>query len=129
MEEEPVMRKKATSSEVDKRDLVNLDFYDNEITILLHKLNELEEDPVGEEVKKKVQHLKYLLTKQRHSLDEFRKKYNVEEIYNAAQKSKAGKKDKAEVRNHEENFFQRLKIFESFFKDIRQEVVEFINTR
>src|SRR3954447_24506724 len=131
MKAQTASRKKSMSHEVDKRDLVNLDFYDNEILIMQHKLKSLSANPGSAESKKKVQHLKHELDNQKHHLDEFRKNFDVEEMF-LSHKPKFQDKnlkisDEANVIKNDENFFLHLQSFESNFKGIRQEVLEFID--
>lgn len=130
MKEQLASRKKYMSQMADKRDLVNLDFYENEILMMQHKLNSLNAKPDSGEAKNKVQQLKHQLDNQKHNLDEFRKNFNVEEMHLTPKPEAHGKKrrnsDIADVIANDENFFLHLQSFENSFKDIRQEVLEFI---
>ena len=131
MKEQSASHKKSASHEVDKRDLVNLDFYHNEILLMQHQLDSLTEHPGSAEAKKKVQHLKHLLADQKHNLDEFRKDFDVEKMIsrhklNLQDKKLKNQNETGEVIN-DENFFIHLQSFENTFKNIREEVLEFIN--
>lgn len=131
MKKEADPPKKPKSHDIDKKDLVNLDFYDNEIMVMQQKLNEVSAN-ADDEVKKKVQHLKHLLNHQKHILDEFRKNFDVEEMVfrNKLKLSdqKLKNKDETNAIKNDENFFQHLHSFESAFKDIREEVQDLYKT-
>ena len=132
MKEQSVSRTKSMSREIDKRDLVNLDFYDHEIWIMQEKLNSLDANREME-AKKKVQHLKHQLDDQKHNLDEFRKHFDMEEMLltdkSDLRHKKSKNRDETNDIKNDENFFLHLQSFENTFKDIRQEVLEFIDQR
>ena len=132
MKEQSVSRTKSMSREIDKRDLVNLDFYDHEIWIMQEKLNSLDANREME-AKKKVQHLKHQLDDQKHNLDEFRKHFDMEEMLltdkSDLRHKKPKNRDETNDIKNDENFFLHLQSFENTFKDIRQEVLEFIDQR
>ena len=133
MKEHSIERKSSLSHENERRDLVNLDFYDNEIMIMQHHLDEVGVKSASKEIKKKVEHLKHQLNNHEQNLAAFRKNFDVDEMACAGKQALKDKdlKDKNEtngIRNGE-NFFQHLQSFEDNFKDIRQEVLEFINNQ
>src|SRR5438309_8090432 len=108
MKEQSVSRIKSMSREIDKRDLVNLDFYDHEILIMREKLNCLAPNH-DTEAKKKVQHLKHQLDDQKHNLDEFRKHFDMEEMLltdkSDLRHKKSKNRDETNDIKKDENFF------------------------
>jgi hypothetical protein len=130
MKEQSASQKRSTFNEVDKRDLVNLDFYDNEILIMRRKLDTVTVRLDTAETKKKIRHLKHELAHQKHNLDEFRKNFDVKEMLLIHQPPTQHKKVKnfhePNAIKEDENFFLYLQLFEGTFKVIRQEVLEFL---
>jgi hypothetical protein len=130
MKKEAALSKKTLFQRVDKKDLVNLDFYNNEIRIMDQKLDQVITQHPDVEVEKKVRHLKHELHNQRRNLDEFRKNFDVEEMLLSDKPKHQDEKLKSEretdVIRNDENFFLHLQSFESTFKGIRQKVLEFI---
>lgn len=117
--------------ENDNRELINLDFYENEIIIMEHKLSKVLGNRSTKKIKSKLNNLDSELKRQKLNLDEFRKNYDVNQMcYDNKLKLKREKlKDEADIDfiKNDENFFQHLQSFESSFKVIREEVLEFIN--
>lgn len=131
MKEQSASQKKSMFHEVDKRDLVNLDFYDNEILIMRRKLDTVTTHIDTAETNKKIRHLKHELAHQKHNLDEFRKNFDVKEMLLIHQSPIRHKKVKnlhePNAIKEDENFFLYLQLFEGTFKVIRQEVLEFLD--
>ncbi|WP_018617479.1 hypothetical protein [Segetibacter koreensis] len=128
MKEHSLERKSSLSHENERRDLVNLDFYNNEIMIMQHNLDEVAITSASPEIKKKVEHLKHQLNHQEQNLAEFRKNFDLDEIVLTGKQDRKNKNETNGIKNGE-NFFQHLQSFEDNFKDIRQEVLEFINNQ
>ena len=133
MKEQLIIQQFTKYHENDNRELVNLDFYENEIKIMGRKLDEVLANRSTTDIKSKVDNLNHQLNLQKVNLEEFRKNYDVKEMFYGSKinpkreklKNKAG----TDHIGNDESFFQHLQSFESTFKVIRQEVLEFINVR
>jgi predicted transcriptional regulator len=113
-----------TVHKVDKRQLVNLDLYKNEIRILQNRLNDVsQKHPGSPAAQKKIEKLNRDLKTQKENLEVFRQNYEVEEM--VIRHSLLSMPTKKEATNTE-TFYEHLKSFEDEFKVIRQEVNEFI---
>lgn len=126
MEERSINPKPDAFDKIDKRDLVNIDLYDNEIKVMEEQLNELaEKHSRSKEMHRKVDEFKKKLDLQKENLEQFRKKCKPEETIPGRKHTKNPTKDGEE--NRGKGFFDRLKAFENDFKDIRNEVNDFMN--
>lgn len=122
MKEETTIKKQRFCVEVDKRDLVNIDLYDNEIKVIEEQLNEVaEKHPKSKEIHQKVAQLKKELKVQKKNLEKFRKNCEQEEINTCEEmgRKEEGMRDKS--------FFEKLNDFENHFKTVRQEANDFEN--
>jgi hypothetical protein len=109
--------------EVDKRQLVNLDLYNNEIRVMEHRLSEVAQKTLPAKEARKLEHLKLGLKTQKENLEKFRQDYEVEEMTTGHTLPKIQAIKEA---TNAETFFEHLKSFENNFKDIRRDVNEFI---
>jgi hypothetical protein len=116
------MKKKAHDI-IDKKDLVNLDFYSNEINIMLRKLRNAQTHCRLLDDLETIDELRHDLNLQKNKLDKFRADYDVEAInsQNIAGKGQFNS-------THIENFFQHLQAFEDSFKEVRDRVITFLET-
>jgi hypothetical protein len=131
MKKEAVPTKKSLSHDNDKKDLVNLDFYKHEIEFMGRKLDKVKTKALSKEVVEKVEKLKLDLNMQRNKLAEFRQSYDIEEMAKSStqkiEESEEGQKNCSLFFENEENFFYHLEVFESDFKNVREEVLKLIN--
>jgi hypothetical protein len=130
MKEQPSSNERSMHHDTDRRGLVNLDLYNNEITTMLHKLHEVGRAHSDSEVKKKAQHLKHRLDNKKLHLEEFQKNFDVEQMESSPKQKSVEdihKRKGTHAKKNDENFFQHLQAFESEFKDIREEVLEFLD--
>ncbi len=126
MKEQSIDHKKAMPDMMDKRDLVNIDLYNNEIKVMEEQLNEAaEKHPRSKEIHKTLAQLKKELTIEKENLERFRKKCDPQEINTSQETVNTQVKNGESLEN--ENFFTRLKAFEEEFKNIRYKVNDFVN--
>ena len=132
MKEQLIIQKPSRHHEHDNRELVNLDFYENEIRIMEHKLVEVLANHSTKKIKNKVDNLNHQLNLQKLNLEEFRKNYDVKEMFYSSKLSikreKLKNKAAADCTKNDESFFQHLQSFENTFKQVRRAVFEFISS-
>jgi hypothetical protein len=131
MKEQLVVQQPDRCHEHDNRQLVNLDFYENEISIMHHRLDAVLADHKTKKIKTRVDYLDRELSLQRLNLEGFRKNYDAKEMSYGSKLNLKREKMKSEAEtnhiNHDQSFFEHLQSFERTFKVVRQEVLEFIN--
>jgi Mn-containing catalase len=116
--------KPALVHHIDKRQLVNLDLYNNEIKIMRDRLGEIKrEHSHSKASQKKIEKLQEYLKAQKENLENFRQNYEVEEM--ATHHSLFATRPINEATNTE-TFYEHLKSFENEFKVVRQDINEFI---
>jgi len=100
-------------------------------SILRIKPDKVKTKALSKEVAERVDKLKHDLNIQRNKLTEFRHSRDIEEVTKSSSQKikecKEGKKNSSLFFENEENFFHHLELFESNFKNIRDEVLELIN--
>lgn len=116
---------KAIAPTIDKKDLVNLDFYGNEIKLMLKKLRTMRSHCTHKEDLEDIDELKHDLNVQRNKLIEFRSGYDMEEMNRHNKEEDNRQLNSSSV----ENFFQHLKVFEDSFKDVRERVNAFLQKK
>ena len=125
MKKQSITRETVAMYRMDKRDLVNMDLYSNEIKVLQEQLSELtEKHRRAKDICTTVEHLKKKLATQKKNLEKFRQNYQVDQITDNKSAVVSTKNEEA-VCN--EGFFEHLKVFENDFKNIRNEVNDLIN--
>src|SRR3954466_4136602 len=106
MNAESILQKAGKHNKIDRRDLVNIDLYYNEIKVMQDHLHELvTRHPNSKPVYKKVEQLKKELGSQRENLDKFKQSCATGET-RVARSGFATKSNEAFER---EGFFDRLK--------------------
>jgi hypothetical protein len=109
---------------IDKRQLVNLDLYNNEINVMRERLSEVNRQRSNSKsIHKKIEKFQQYLKAQKENLENFRQNYEVEEM--TIGHSLFATRPINEATNTE-TFYEHLKSFENEFRIIRQDINEFI---
>jgi hypothetical protein len=116
--------KKRTRHQIDKRDLVNLDLYKNEIDIMHSKLSPLKTKGLSEDEKRTVNQLEEELNGEKCKLDEFYDYCDGWEKQPNGSRKNSARIDAEKI----DNFFLHLKSFENDFRDIRDKINEFVDS-
>ena len=120
MKKQAVILKTEKNDKIDKRDLVNIDLYRNEITVMGIQLEEAAtSQPKSHAVNKKLAQLKGELSTQKKNLERFKERCTI--IPNTF----AGCSRNKEIEM--QGFFDQLKSFEDSFKGTRDKVNDFVN--
>jgi hypothetical protein len=121
-------RQHTSQTEIDKRDLVNLDLYNNEIKVLTDRLETIQRDTSSRNEHVQASELRHELHQQRQLLNEFRKKYDMEELQEKLLTSRKHEKPGSGSLDID-NFFLHLKAFEENFAITREKVKRFFVTQ
>jgi len=120
MKKQAVILKTEKNDKIDKRDLVNIDLYRNEITVMGIQLEEAAtSQPKSHAVNKKLAQLKGELSTQKKNLERLKERCTI--IQNTFDASVCNKSIGVE------GFFDQLKSFEDSFKGTRDNVNDFVN--
>jgi hypothetical protein len=123
MKEHTTIQKHQAFENVDKRNLVNIDLYRNEISVMEKQLDAVAEKHQSKEILKKLDHFKKKLSIQKQHLERFQ--HDCEPGKNID--SKEPTKGKKAKRESNEGFFEQLKTFEEEFKNTRIDVNDWVN--
>ena len=119
MKKQAIILKTEKNDKIDKRDLVNIDLYYNEIAVMGSQLEETAtRQRKSSAVNKKLAQLKRELTTQKENLERFK-----EGCTNIPSTSGPLRSNKA-IEMH--GFFDQLKAFEAGFKSTRNKVNDFV---
>jgi hypothetical protein len=121
MKKQATIFKTAKNDKIDKRDLVNIDLYSNEIATMGTQLEEAAmRQPKSHAVDKKLAQLRCELSTQKENLERFKESCAV--IPNTFVSFRCNSAVEME------GFFDRLKAFEAIFKNTRNNVNDFLFT-
>jgi hypothetical protein len=112
--------KQRTFVELDKRELVNIDLYHNEMKVIDGQLNAItEKHPQSKLIHEKIEYLKKALRRQKINLERLRKNCQPEYITKEIGRKKPDFPNKS--------FFEILNDFENQFGTVRQQAGELVN--